>query len=289
MTPIIPFMTEHIWQNMVREIEKDEAECIMLSGYPELIYKERFSDIIEKVETARDVMSIAQRLRNENQIKVKQPLRRLYVSGDESMKLAVDSLEDIIKDELNIKEIEVVKDDSKFNDEYLSVNFKKAGAVLKGDVQKLKTTLQVLTDDEIKKAVEGYKNGKVDIGEFKELDKELFNLEKKPKKDYVIAHENGKTVVLDITLDDKLIEEGLYREFVRSLQVLRKEADFSIDDRIKASFKTDNVDLENMIKKFKNKIMQEVLIKEISDNLVNFDVEKALEVGDGFVTVKFSK
>ena len=149
--------------------------------------------------------------------------------------------------------------------------------------------MQVLTDDEIKEAVKGYKKGKVDIGEFKGLSAELFNLEKKPKKDYVIAHENGKTVVLDITLDDKLIEEGLYREFVRSLQVLRKEADFSIDDRIKASFKTENIDLEAMIKKFKDKIMQEVLIKEISNNLDTFDVEKALEVGEGYIKVKLSK
>lgn len=289
MTPIIPFMTEHIWQNMVREVEKDEAECIMLSGYPTKIYDTSFEDTLKNVEVARDIMSTAQRLRNENQIKVKQPLKKLYVAGDNEIKKAVDSLEDIIKDELNIKEIEVVKDDSKFNDEYLSVNFKKAGAVLKGDVQKLKNTLQVLTDEEIAKAVKGFKVGKVDVGEFKGLSEELFNLEKKPKKDFVIAHENGKTVVLDITLDEGLIEEGLYREFVRSLQVLRKEADFSIDDRIKASFKTDNIDLQNMIKKFNAKIKQEVLISEIKNDLDKCDISKDIEVGDGFVTVKLSK
>ena len=289
MTPIIPFMTEHIWQNMVREVEKDESECIMLSGYPTKIYDTSFEDNLKNVEIARDIMSTAQRLRNENQIKVKQPLKKLYVAGDNEIKKAVDSLEDIIKDELNIKEIEVVKDDSKFNDEYLSVNFKKAGAVLKGDVQKLKNTLQVLTDEEIAKAVKGFKVGKVDVGEFKGLSEELFNLEKKPKKDFVIAHENGKTVVLDITLDEGLIEEGLYREFVRSLQVLRKEADFSIDDRIKASFKTDNIDLQNMIKKFNAKIKQEVLISEIKNDLDKCDIAKDIEVGDGFVTVKLSK
>ena len=289
MTPIIPFLTEHIWQNMVREVEKEEALCVMLHGYPTKIYNKSFEDVLANVEIAREIMSTAQMLRNENQIKVKQPLKKLYVAGDNAVKKAVDALKDIIKDELNIKEIEVVKDDSKFNDEFLSVNFKKAGQVLKGDVQKLKTTLQVLTNEEIKMAVEGFKNGKVDVGEFKGLDSELFNLEKKPKKDFVIAHENGKTIVLDITLDENLIEEGLYREFVRSLQVLRKEADFSIDDRISASFKTENKDLIKMLKKFEAKIKQEVLIKEIKEDLEKFDISKDIEVGEGYITSKLSK
>ena len=289
MTPIIPFMTEYIWQNMVREIEKDEVECIMLSGYPTKIYDKDFEDILNKVEISRDIMSTAQRLRNENQIKVKQPLKKLYVAGNENSVNAVLSLQDIIKDELNIKEIEIVKDDSMFNDEFLSVNFKKAGAVLKGDVQKLKSTLQVLTDEENKKVVEGYKKGSVDVGEFKGLSSDLFNLEKKPKQDFVVAHENGNTVVLDITLDKSLVEEGLYREFVRSLQVLRKEADFSIDDRIIASFKTENIDIQNMVKNYKSKIMQEVLIKEIKESLLSCLIEKELEVGEGYIFVQLSK
>lgn len=79
MTPIIPFMTEHIWQNMVREVEKDESECIMLSGYPTKIYDTSFEDTLKNVEIARDIMSTAQRLRNENQIKVKQPLKNFML------------------------------------------------------------------------------------------------------------------------------------------------------------------------------------------------------------------
>ena len=289
MTPIVPFVTEHIWQKMVREVEKNEAECVMLSGYPSPIYDKRYAEVVENVNKAREIMSIAQRLRNENQIKVKQPLRKLFVAGDENVKRAVDNLADIIKDELNVKEIEVVYDDSMFNDEFLSVNFKKAGAVLKGDVQKLKTTLSVLTSDEWRRAVEGFKKGSVDVGEFKNLSADLFNLEKKPKQDFVVAHENGNTVVLDITLDEALVEEGLYREFVRSLQVLRKDADFSIDDRINASFTTENIDVINMIEKYKAKIMQEVLIKNLTPKLENFAIEKEIEVGNGNVVVRLGK
>ncbi len=289
MTPIVPFMTEYIWQNLVREVEKDEAECVMLSGFPGKVYEADFGDILEQTNIARDVMSTAQRLRNENQIKVKQPLRVMYVSGGEKTVEVLESFGDIIKDELNVKELEVLIDDSKFNDEYLSVNFKKAGAVLKGEVQKLKTALVNLSVEENEKVMQGYKNGKVTVGEFVDLDSELFNLEKKPKQDFVIAHENGNTVVLDINLDEELILEGYYREFVRGLQVLRKEADFDIDQRIYAYFETADETLATMLYNYMQKIKQEVLIVRAVEDVVKPVIEKNIEVGDSFIIAKFEK
>lgn len=289
MTPIIPFVTEHIWQNLVREVEKNEAECIMMSGFPEKIYEVDFDDILEKTAIARDVMSTAQRLRNENQIKVKQPLRVMYVAGGDKTVAMLNDFGDIIKEELNIKTLEPMIDDSKFNDEYLSVNFKKAGAVLKGEVQKLKNTLANLTKEENEKVVESYKTGKVTVGEFTNLDSELFNLEKKPKTDFVIAHENGNTVVLDITLDEELILEGYYREFVRGLQVLRKDADFKIDERIYAYFETADEKLATMLYNYMARIKQEVLIVRAVENIENPVIERNIEVGDSFIIVKFER
>ena len=288
MTPIIPFLTEYIWQNMVREIEKDEAEAVMLSGFPTAIYNERFEGILEETAIARDIMSTAQRLRNENQIKVKQPLKKMYVSSIGNVENVLANFESIIKEELNIKELERVTDDSMFNDEYLSVNFKKAGAVLKGDVQKLKNALAQASDEDFKDIMKGYKEGKVSVGEFTNLDSELFNLEKKPKTDFVIAHENGNTVVLDINLDKALVLEGYYREFVRGLQVLRKEADFAIDQRIYAYFETADDNLADMLMVYMQKIKQEVLIIRSVEKIEQPVVEKNIEVGDSFIIAKFA-
>lgn len=289
MTPVIPFVTEYIWQNMVREIEKDEAECIMLSGFPKKIYDKDFSKILYETVVARDIMSTAQRLRNEHQIKVKQPLKIMYIAGRDGIVDVANDFGDIIKDELNVKELKVVTDDSMFNDEFLSVNFKKAGAVLKGDVQKLKNALAGLDVEENEKVMAGYKAGKVCVGEFKDLDSDLFNLEKKPKTDFVIAHENGNTVVLDINLDEQLILEGLYREFVRGLQVLRKEADFSIDDRLYAYFETADEQLATMLYYYMDKIKQEVLIKRAVEKIDNPAIERNVEVGNSFIIVKLQK
>ncbi|MBE7075863.1 MAG: isoleucine--tRNA ligase [Clostridiales bacterium] len=289
MTPIIPFVCEHIWQNLVREIEKDEAICVMLSGFPTKIYDISFEGVLENTKIARDIMSTAQRLRNENQIKVKQPLKTMYVSGGENTLKVLEDFGAIIKEELNIKNLEEVTDDSKFNDEYLSVNFKAAGAVLKGDVQKLKTQLSALNDEQAQKLVEQYKKGTVCVGDFKELDSSLFNLEKKPKTDFVIAHENGNTVVLDINLDKQLIMEGMYREFVRGLQVLRKEADFSIDERIFASFETSDEQSAEVVFMFMEKIKQEVLIKKLIEDIEKPVISKKVEMGDSFVIVKLGR
>ena len=192
-------------------------------------------------------------------------------------------------EELNIKELEAVTDDSKFNDEYLSVNFKNAGAVLKGEVQKLKTALSQLTNEQNKLVMEGYKQGKVSIDGFENLDSSLFNLEKRPKTDFVIAHENGNTVVLDINLDEALIMEGYYREFVRGLQVLRKEADFNIDQRIYAYFETADEKLGAMLFNYMQKIKQEVLIVRAVEVAVKPVIEKEIEVGEGKIFVQFEK
>ena len=289
MAPIVPFVTEYIWQNMVREIEKNEVECIMLSGFPTKIYENDFAEVLENANVARDIMSTAQRLRNENQIKVKQPLKTMYVAGGENTVNVLADFGDIIKEELNVKSLESVVDDSKFNDEFLTVNFKKAGAVLKGEVQKLKNILSALSDEENAAVMAGFKQGKVTVGEFVDLDAELFNLEKKPKGDFVIAHENGNTVVLDITLDEGLILEGLYREFVRGLQVLRKDADFAIDDRLYAYFETADEQLANMLFNFMDKIKQEALIIRAVEKIDNPEIERNIEVGDSFIIVKFQR
>ncbi len=289
MTPVVPFVTEYIWQNCVRDIEKDEAECIMLSGFPTAIWKKHFDGILEETNLARDIISTAQRLRNENQIKVKQPLRKMFVCGGAKTVKVLKEFESIIKEELNVKEMEAVTNDAKFNDEFLSVNFRAAGAVLKGDVQKLKTALAGLGKEEIAEAVKGFKAGKVSIGEFKNLDSSLFNLEKKPKTDFVIAHENGNTVVLDITIDEELLREGLYREFVRGLQVLRKDADFAIDERIYAYFETGDDALAEMLNEYMQKIKNEVLILRAVEKIEHPDIERNVEVGDSFIITKFQR
>jgi len=277
MFPIVPFISEYLWQNVVRELDRNAEESVALHGFVESEYKVDKSDLTDMTDIVREIFTMASKLRNENQLKVKQPLRKMYINGDERVAKAVKLYKDIIRNELNIKDVVMEHDDSKFNDKYLTVDFKKAGAVLKGDVQKVKNLLAGMSAKEMQKCVSGYEKGKVTIGEFKELDSTLFNLELKAKQEYVISSENGLTVVLDTTIDEDLMYEGLYREFIRSVQVLRKEAGFKIESRILARFDTPSEQLVEMLKRYSESIKAEALIKEIGGEF-KADIERDVEV-----------
>ncbi len=279
MSPILPFMTEHIWQNMVREVEKSEKESIFLSSFP-TASDVRFPNLDEQTQAVREIIAIGQRLRNENQIKVKQPLKTMFLNVNEETKKAAKTFEQIIKDELNIKEIVFENDNNKFNDAYLTVNFKTAGAVLKGDVQKLKNMLLEATEEQVQNFVSQFKEGKVSVFEFENLDSSLFNLCYKAKEEYVIATENDKTVVLDVTIDENLMLEGLARELIRSIQVLRKQANFKVEERISIAFLDPTENIKRVIEIFGDRIKQEVLARQIEEKIENPSLEEKIELSD---------
>lgn len=285
MAPVIPFMTEYIWQNMVREVEKDEAEFVLAGGFPTFRQECVFDGVVEKANVARDIITVAQRLRNENQIKVKQPLKTMYLMLDDSKKCAVKDFENIIKDELNIKEIVFESDSSKFNDVFLGVNFKTAGAVLKGDVQKLKAVLTSMSKEDMAKAVDGYKAGSVKLDGFDALSSDIFILNNKPKTDFVIANSNDVSIVLDITIDENLMKEGLSRELIRAVQVLRKEANFNIEQRISLFIETEDSTLKSVVETYKDKIISEALVRSYED-MHSPTIDKTVEIGGESVRIK---
>lgn len=285
MSPIIPFLTEYIWQNMTRALEPNEKESIFLAKFPSCTEKNKWQNLIAETEEVRDIITIAQRLRNEKQIKIKQPLKTMYLVANKLADKASKDFEEIIKDELNVKEIVFEKDNNKFNDAYLSVNFKTAGAVLKGDVQKVKNLLAEVGETEMKALVKLYKSGKISIAGFKDLDSSLFVLNYKAKEDYVIATENEKTVVLDITIDNNLLLEGLSRELIRQIQVMRKEANFKVEDRIIIALNTESEILNAVISKYLDRIKAEVLAKEVASEIKKPTIKTTCEISEENITI----
>ena len=285
MSPIIPFITEYIWQRLVRETEANAPKSIFLDRYPTEVISENFENLISQTEDAREVITLAQRLRNENQIKVKQPLRKMFLNLSKEGQESIKQFAEIIKDEVNVKEIEFESDNNRFNDAYLTVNFGVAGRVLKGEVQKVKTLLESLSADEMAALAEEHKTGEVTLKEFGKLSSELFNVMFKPKKEFVVSSENNKTIVLDITIDEDLLKEGMLRELVRQIQVYRKEANFKVEQRIKISIKTDGENLKDVVLKYKDKILSETLAVELLDRIDNADISGECAIGDEKVNI----
>ena len=289
VAPIIPFMTEEIWQNMVRSFEPNEEISVHLSGYP--IVEEKYKDaaILKEVEEARRIIGLGLMLRNEKQLKVRQPLAKMLVFSNEEVKKAVASFENIIKEELNIKEVELIEDDNILNDGYLMVNFKVAGGMFKEKIQDFKLALEKINEENMKKAVEDFDNESVEeieVEGFGKVQKEAFIKNKKPKSHLVIIKENDDVVALDTTLTEELIVEGMARDLVRTLQVLRKEAGFKVEQKINLSIVTEGKLMEKVLEKHIEKITEDTLTEKFSkEALNNAELEKEIEINGEKVIV----
>lgn len=263
MAPIIPFMSEYIWQNMVRVYETNECESIHISNFPTV--QEYDSKILDEVQKVRDVIAYALKLRNESNIKVKQPLSTMYVNKSIDVISHYDS---IIREELNIKKIEYLDSFDLLRDEYLMLNFQVAGRVLKSDLNTVKNLCTGLSPEESSALVEKVKNGSsIQIpGYDKEISSDCFNINSKEKNNIALLEENNISVAINTEITESLKAEGVYREILRHCQVLRKEAGFAVSDRVKISFKTNSKFIESIIQKYFDDIARETL-SEIKNDI----------------------
>ena len=195
----------------------------------------------------------------------------------------------IIKDELNIKEIEIIESAESLNVQYLTVNFKEAGKLLKSRIQEFKEKIALLDENEMNKLVKMYNDNNeqsIKVDGFEEVPKNVFLLNEKPKDNIALIREASYTVALDITLDENLIIEGLERELTRTIQVLRKEAGFKIEQRIELGIKTDGKLLKKVLEKYINIIKEETLTKKYFDDILKEnDIEREFNLNDQNVTI----
>ena len=285
MAPITPFLTDYIYQNTVREIEKDAPESVHLSDYPVPMDIPEDKAVLDETVVARRIIAAAQRMRNEAQIKVKQPLKNLYVTAPESVKEAAMPLIDVIKEELNVKELVFTADESAYNDVYYTVNFRVAGQRLKGEAQKLKKVVDSLDNSGYAALDAALKSGSADLGDFNGLGADLFDRHFRPKEHFVVAKDADITLALDTELDEALAAEGFVRELIRLVQVMRKDAGFAVEQRINASFETEDEFAAAAIEKYREKILADILASE-SGTVKAPAAEETFTIQDASVSVK---
>ncbi len=233
--PMIPFMTEEIYQNLVRSVDQDAPESIHLCDFP--VVEEAFIDgkLEESMEEVLDAVVMGRACRNEANIKNRQPVSKMYVKADFTLS---DFYKDIIADELNVKEV-IFTDDVR---DFTSYTFKpqlrtvgpKYGRLL-GGIQK---TLAALSGNEAMDALNRDGRLSFDIdGTAVELSKEDLLIEVSQKEGYVSQEDNRMTVVLDTNLTDELVEEGFVYEIISKIQTMRKDAGFEVMDHIRVSLR----------------------------------------------------
>ena len=262
--PVTPYISEEIYQNLTGNTS------VHLEYFPKVDETLLSKDLEQRMELVRDICSLGRNAREDAAIKVRQPLNFMILPlVDEAV---IENFESIIKEELNIKEI-VYKDDmTEYMDYIVKPNFKVVGKVFGPKMKDFQEAVSKLDINDVNKIKAGYFKMNF-LGEEIEVTEDMILTTLKNKKGYCAAS-NGKTsIVLDTSLTEDLILEGLAREVVRKVQNLRKEANFIITDHINLYYHGDEV-FDKMLTLYDSYIKNETLADTlIEDNKLNKDIE----------------
>ncbi len=278
VAPITPFIAEEVYQKLTNE------ESVHLTSYPTVDESLINDDVEACMNLVRDICSLGRFAREEAGIKVRQPISKLILSEDDKDK--IEKLLPIIQEELNVKEIVFQEDMSKYLDYIVKPNFKVLGKKLGSDIKELQLKLQNLEKEEITSLQKGSLTITV-AGNELILDSSSVIITLKQKEGYASSSNEKTCVVLDTTLTEELILEGLAREFVRNVQALRKEADFEITDHIAVYYDGDS-ELDQMLEVYKEYVMRETIAEEIIRKELNIE-EVALNDINGKIQVERRK
>ena len=259
--PMIPFMTEEIYQNLVRSVDKDAIESIHLCDFPKVEEAWINKELEDDMEELLKIVVLGRAARNTANIKNRQPIGTMYVKAEKEMG---QFYTDIIADELNVKEVKFANDVESF----ISYSFKpqlrtvgpKYGKLLNG----IRTALAEINGTEAMNELRSTGLLTLDInGNKVELSEEDLLIETAQTEGYVTEADGDISVVLDTNLTPELIEEGFVRELVSKVHTLRKEAGFEVMDKIHIYAK-DNDKILELMKNHKEEIMSEVLAEDMT-------------------------
>ena len=263
--PMIPFMTEEIYQNLVRSVDKNAPESIHLTDFPAVNEEFIDKDLEVSMDEVLDIVVLGRAARNSANIKNRQPIGNMYVKAE----TVLDTFYvEIIEDELNVKAVEFKDDVEEFVSYSFKPQLKTVGPKYGKLLGKIREALASLDGHAAMKSLND--TGSVDFdfdGEKVSLGREDLLIETAKNDDFVTEADNKTTVVLDIRLSEELIEEGFVRELISKIQTMRKEAGFEVVDHIVLS-QTGNERIAEIIKKNEAVIKNDTLADEIVYNNV---------------------
>ena len=261
--PIAPFFMDRLYQDLNSVTKKETSESIHLADFP--VYNESFVDkgLEHKMESAQTISSLVLSLRAKEKIKVRQPLQKIMIPVDSvAQKEAILAVADLIKNEVNIKEIQILDDASEILIKQIKPNFKTLGPKFGKDMRLVAAEIQKFNQEDINK-IEKDKHISIEVNE-KNIILDVLDVEISSKdiEGWLVANEGLLTVALDVTISEELRKEGVARELVNRIQNARKDTGLEVTDKIKLTI----LNFENLQKSIsdnKEYIMSETLTKEL--------------------------
>ncbi len=286
MAPIAPFYADRLYLDLTQATQTEHFASVHLSDFPKGDNSVINPALQEKINSARIITSLALSLRKKERIKVRQPLQKIMIPyTNATEKGALEEIQDILKSEINVKEVQLLGDASAILVKEIKPNFKvlgpRFGAAMKAVVQHINN----LGEADIKKLEnDGVLPCIIDEKEIT-LSSDDVIISSKDIEGWQVANSNGKTVALDITLSDQLIAEGNARELVNRIQNLRKEHNFKVTDTITVNM-TAIAPIQAALVQFKEYIMSETLAERIG-TLEDTSGAQEIEINDQklFITI----
>jgi isoleucyl-tRNA synthetase len=257
IAPFAPYLAEEMYRNLT------DGKSVHLDFFPEAdesLIDERTE---KRMDLIRNLVKLGRASRDTEQIKVRQPLRKIHIDGKHED--LIKDLAPLIKEELNIKEVVFEKNLREFMNFSLKPNFRVAGPKLGGKVKDFAKALSQSDELEIINTVQSGGIYELDLdGEKIEVNEELLDIRIDSKEGYNISMENNLFVILDTNLDEELINEGFAREFISKVQQMRKNNGYEMMDNIKIYYDGPE-EIEEAVKLFKEYIKKETLAVEIKN------------------------
>ncbi|WP_299108402.1 isoleucine--tRNA ligase [uncultured Tenacibaculum sp.] len=262
-SPVAPFYMDRLYKDLVAATGKEAFESVHLANFPE--YNEALVDksLERKMESAQTISSLVLSLRAKEKIKVRQPLQKIMIPVlNVTQKEEILAVADLIKSEVNVKEIELLDDASDILVKQIKPNFKALGPKFGKDMKLIASKIQSFGQDEISKIE---KEGQISV----EINDKLITLEttdveisSKDIEGWLVANAEGITVALDVTITDDLRKEGVARELVNRIQNARKDSGLEVTDKIKLTI-LNTADLQESVSSNEVYIKTETLTNEL--------------------------
>jgi isoleucyl-tRNA synthetase len=259
--PMIPFMTEDIYRNLVCSIDKTAPESIHLCDFPECREEWIDKELEKNMEEVLNIVVLGRACRNDAAIKNRQPIGKMYVKAEQALS---DFYKEIIAEELNVKEVVFTDDVRAFTSYSFKPQLRTLGKRFGKKLNALKEALATL--DGNKAMDELNEKGTLTIlldGQEEALEKDDLLIDAAQQEGYVSGSDHGVTVVLDTNLSSELLEEGYVLELISKLQTMRKEADFEVMDHIHVTLEG-NDKLKEILQKNEATVKTKVLAEDIS-------------------------
>ena len=287
LAPVLPFITESIYQNLVCRVDESAPDSVHLCDMPQADESLRDAELEEQMALATSAVVLGRSLRSKHDLKVRQPLRSLYLlPPDEHSRYGLGQMVDLLADELNIKEVLLVDDETYLSEVSYRPNFRALGPRFGKQMKEVGQRIGELTQQEIEILKAGDKiavaGGEIGI--------EDVEVQRREKEGVVVAIDNNLGVGLDVQLDDELVAEGVAREIVNRVQNMRKDAGLEVSDRIRIGVQGEAGLLE-AIGQHREYIAAETLALELSAGALPDSVvlQQELQVNDYACTIAIAR